>query len=30
MGPTFGLWMVQSIGMPVTYTVFGAAIAAFR
>ena len=30
LGPTLGLWMVQGIGMRVTYAMFGCGIAAFR
>ncbi len=30
MGPTLGLWMVQGIGMRVTYALFGSGIAVFR
>jgi hypothetical protein len=30
MGPTLGLWMVQGIGVQLTYTLFGSGIAAFR
>ena len=30
MGPTLGLWMVQGMGVQLTYTLFGCGIAAFR